>query len=44
MFWLETETANLLKTNNRKEKLKSSKVSKVSVPELLEERNKKYQQ
>jgi hypothetical protein len=41
MYWLENTTANLIKTgipHHKKSRIKS----KINVPEILEERNKKY--
>lgn len=42
MYWLESDTTNLVK--NILVKKEKSRVSKINVPEILDERNKKYQQ
>ena len=42
MYWLESDTTNLVK--NLLVKKERSRVSKINVPEILDERNKKYQQ
>jgi hypothetical protein len=42
MYWLESDTTNLVK--NILVKKEKSRVSKINVPDILDERNKKYQQ